>query len=76
MGGVYLFDQFVSTNRVGIRSKKWCWPFFVWVVNAYMANAWNLFCPVQKLKIDMIEFQREVFMTVLESFGRNKLQIH
>ena len=50
MSGVDLFDQFVSTYRVRIRSKKWWWPFFAWAVNASMANAWNLSRTVQKQK--------------------------
>ena len=43
MGGVDLFNQFVSTYRVRIRSKKWWWPFFVWTVNASMADSLNFF---------------------------------
>ena len=39
IGGVDLFNQFVSTYRVRIRSKKWWWSFFAWAVNASMANA-------------------------------------
>ena len=72
MGGADLFNQFVSTFRVHIRSKKWWWPFFAWAVNASMVNACNLFRTVQKQKIGMLEFQREVVMTILASFGRNK----
>ena len=72
MGGVDLFDQFVSRYRVRIRSKRWWWPFFAWSVNASMANAWNLFRTAQKQKVGMLEFQREVVMTILASFGRNK----
>ena len=34
-----------------------------------MANAWNLFRIVQKQKIGMLEFQREVTMIILASFG-------
>ena len=72
MGGVDLFDQFVSTYRVCIRSKKWWWSFLAWAVNASFANAWNLFRTVQKQKIGIVEFQREVAMTILASFGRYK----
>ena len=32
MGGVDLFDQFVLTYHVRIRSKKWWWPFFAWTM--------------------------------------------
>ena len=50
IGGADLFDQFLSTYRVRIRSKKWWWPFFAWAVNASMANAWNLFRTTQRQK--------------------------
>ena len=72
VSGVYLCNQFVSIYRVCIRSKKWWWPYFAWVVNTSVANAWNLFCTVQKQKIGTLEFQSEVAMTILASFGRNK----
>ena len=72
MGGADRFNQFVSTYRVRIRSKKWWWPFFVWTVNASMANSLNFFCAVKQQKIVMLEFQKEVFRTILASFGRNK----
>ena len=65
MSGVDLFDQFVSTYWVRIRSKKWWWSFFAWAANVSMANAWNLFRTLQKQNIGMLEFQREVVMTIL-----------
>ena len=60
----------------------WCWSALSicvhvycshWVVNASMTNAWKLFRIVQKQKIGMLDSQREVVMTILASFGRNKL---
>ena len=33
---------------------------------------YKIFRTVQKQKIDMLEFQREVTMTILATFGRNK----
>ena len=71
MGDADLFDQFVST-RVCIRSKKWWWPVFTWAVNTSMENAWDLFRTVQMQRIGMLNFQREVVMTILQSFKRNK----
>ena len=38
MGGVDLHDQFVANYRVRIRSKKWWWPHFNWVVNSSAVN--------------------------------------
>ena len=48
IGGVDLFNKFVSTYRVRIKSKKWWWPFFGWAANSSMANAWNLLRTVKK----------------------------
>ena len=73
IGGADLFDQFVSTYRVRFKSKKWWWPLFAWVVNASTTNAWILFRTVKKQNIGRLEFQREIVMTILASFGRNKL---
>ena len=70
--GANLFGHFVSTYRVCIWSKKWWWPFFAWVVNASMGNAWNLFRTAQKQKNGMLEFQREVAVTIFTFLGRNK----
>ena len=36
IGGFDMFDQFLSTYRVRIRSKKWWWTFSAWAVNASM----------------------------------------
>ena len=72
MSDVDLFDQFVFGYRVCSRSRKCEWPFFALAVNTSVANAWNLFWTVQKQKIGMLEFQTEVVMTILASFGRNR----
>ena len=66
MGGADLLDQVVFTYRYRIRSKKWCWHFFTWTVNALTA----LF---RSKKNDMLEFQREVAMIILEE---KSLQSH
>ena len=69
---VDLFDQFVSTYRVRIRSE---------MVVAYRCMGGKRFNgkymepflrSVQNQKIGMLDFQREVVMTILASFGRNK----
>uniref|UniRef100_A0A8P4KED6 PiggyBac transposable element-derived protein domain-containing protein n=1 Tax=Dicentrarchus labrax TaxID=13489 RepID=A0A8P4KED6_DICLA len=53
MGGVDLHDQFVSRNRVNIRSKKWWWPCFNWALNSK----------------DLLSFQRLVAQTLLLRHG-------
>ena len=37
-----------------------------------MAIPWKLFRTVEKQKIGMLEFQREIIMIILASFGKNK----
>ena len=69
---VDLFDQFVSTYRVCIRSEM------VVACRCMGGKRFNgkcmepFFHSVQNQKIGMLDFQREVVMTILASFGRNK----
>ena len=42
IGGVDLFDQFVSTYPVRIHSKKWWWPFLAWSIKSTAVNAWRI----------------------------------
>ena len=70
------FDQFVSTYKVCIRSKKLWWPFFAWAVNASMSNAWNHSRTVQKQKIGILEFQRAVTRQFWHLLGEICLKSH
>ena len=51
MGSVDLFNQFVSTYKACIRSKKWWWPFFVWAVNTSIANTCRSIYLCQKCNV-------------------------
>ena len=66
IGGVDLCDQFVSTYRVRIRSKKWWWPFFAWSINAAAVNTWRLFRKIHG-KVTLLKFLHEL---VLETLGK------
>ena len=73
VGGVgLLFDQFVSTYRVQIRSKKWWWSFFAWLINATAVTAWRLFCKIHGSNIPLLKFLRELVIKTLEKYGRNQ----
>jgi len=72
MGGVDLFDQFVSNYRIRIRSKKWWWPFFSWSVDACVVNSWVMFKSVKKTPIPLLEFRREIAQQILKQFGTPK----
>ena len=43
MGGTDSMDQSINCYRIGIRSKKWWWCIFSWLLNASVNNAWILF---------------------------------
>lgn len=40
MGGTDLMDQNVARYRIAIRSKKWWWCIFSWMLDISMNNAW------------------------------------
>ena len=42
MGGTDQMDGNVPKYRTGIRSKKWWWPIFTWLIDVSIHNAWIL----------------------------------
>lgn len=42
MGGVDLMDYFLSIYRPRIRSKKWYWPLFSWILGVSLLASWKL----------------------------------
>ncbi|XP_070179144.1 piggyBac transposable element-derived protein 3-like [Littorina saxatilis] len=43
MGGVDRMDQNVDTYRVTIRTKKWWWPIFAYILDVCVQQAWLLY---------------------------------
>lgn len=43
MGGVDRMDQNIATYRISIRSRKWWWPLFAYMVDVAMQNAWLIY---------------------------------
>ena len=69
MGGVDLFDQFVSAYCVRIRSKKWWWPFFAWSINAAAVTAWRLFHKIHGNNIPLLKFFCDLCLKPWESMA-------
>ena len=71
MGGVDLFDQFVSTYCVRILSKKWWWPFLAWSINATAVTVWRLFRKFHGDNIPLLKFFRKLVLETLRKYGKN-----
>jgi hypothetical protein len=71
MGGVDLNDQFVSTYRCNIRTKKWWWPFFAWAIDVSCVQGWLLYRRLGN-DIPLLDFRRQCTMNLLKTFGTPK----
>lgn len=63
MGGVDRMDQNVSTYRISIRSKKWWWPLFAYLLNVAMQNSWLVYRLTEGAKrqpLDQLDFRRDI----------------
>lgn len=63
MGGTDRADQNISQYRISIRSKKWWWPLFAFLLDAAMNNAWLLHrrCPSHENDpLDQLSFRRRI----------------
>jgi len=69
MGGVDIFDQFVATYRIRMRSKKWWWPFLSWGLTAAMVNAWLLYRRVRDRKLSLLTFHRQIVQHLISTNG-------
>ena len=68
MGGTDQLNQDTNRLRVGIRSKKWWWGIFTWLLDASITNAWNL-SKSSGTFMTQIEFRRYIATTYLEKYG-------
>ncbi|MGH0147739.1 UNVERIFIED_CONTAM: hypothetical protein FKN15_011153 [Acipenser sinensis] len=63
MGGVDRMDQNISYYRISIRSKKWWVPFFMFMPDVAIQNAWLLYrnsAGHKNRSLGLLAFQREV----------------
>lgn len=68
MGGTDLMDQNISTYRVGIRSKKWWWCIFTWLIDASISNSWILYKHYYP-KISQLDFRRCIAQSYLKKYS-------
>ncbi|KAJ8931731.1 hypothetical protein NQ314_015321 [Rhamnusium bicolor] len=67
MGGTDQMDNNISCYRIGIRSKKWYWPIFTYLIDAAIQNAWILYRKSGR-KITQLEFRRNLSQTYLTRY--------
>lgn len=60
MGGVDQADQSISLYRIAIRSKKWWWVLFTYMLDLAVANAWRLHLLTSDTKMDQLQFRRYI----------------
>lgn len=68
MGGTDLMDENVGRYRIGVRSKKWWWPLFSWLIDVSIQNAWVLYKKSGK-SVTQLQFRREIVNTYLSKYG-------
>ena len=66
MGGVDIIDQSVSTYRSNIKVKKWYWPIFLYLLDASISNAWQIY-RYSKNDISLLEFRRNIALSLLNT---------
>jgi hypothetical protein len=65
MGGVDRMDQNIGAHRISIRSRKWWWPQFAYLLDVTMQNAWLIYLyrlteAINHQPMDQLEFRRSV----------------
>lgn len=53
--------------RIGVRSKKWYWPIFTYLIDAAIQNAWTLYRKSGR-KISQLDFRRNIVQVKLPIF--------
>jgi len=68
MGGVDRADQNVSAYRITMRTKKWWWPLFAYVLDLVIQNGWLLYHKTpswQQRQLNLQTFRRDLVCVYL-----------
>lgn len=69
MGGTDLMDQNVARHRISIRSKKWWWCLYTWMIDISIHNAWYVYNRGKGNSVRQLDFRREIVITYLLKYG-------
>lgn len=78
MGGVDRMDQNISTYRIAIRSKKWWWALFAYLLDVAMQNAWIVYrhtAAATRRPLDQLDFRRDVCMVYYKRYGGERAAV-
>jgi len=69
-------DQNISADMINLRSKKWWWPLFRFVVDVSVSNAYQL-CRIRETqagekKLDALGFRRSIVDAYYRLYRRDK----
>ena len=73
MGGVDRMDQNVELYRTGVRSKKWWWPLFSWVLKSTIVNSYVYMNSSGKKNGSFLDHTRSISRYLITSFGRTAI---
>jgi hypothetical protein len=68
-GGTDQFDQSLLKYGIRIRSKKWYWSIFAWVLNASLVTSWHFYRDMKNSNLSLLSYSREVVTALLLQFG-------
>jgi len=74
MGGVDQMDQQVACYRTRIRQRKWWWPIFIYLIDVTVVNAWYLMKKVHGTADSLLDFRRQLAITLLMTSGTQSQQ--
>ena len=78
MGGVDRMDQNISTYRISIRSKKWWWALFAYLLDVAMQNAWILYrhtAAATQRPLDQLDFRRDICTVYYKRYSGERASI-
>lgn len=71
IGGSSAMDENVNSFRISMRSGKWWWQLFTWLVDVSVTNAWHLYRQQIDSSMNQLQFRREIVQSYLISYRIN-----
>ena len=56
-------------NKNRIRQREWWWPIFIYLFDVSIVNAWVLWRKIKNKNQQLLEFRRNLAITVLKAHG-------